>query len=133
MVKMKRGDLIIIGIVLVLAGSIYGLKWFNARNEHYDQGELVAKITVNGKAYKTVNLSKDEQVIDIQTTYGHNTLKVFNYGIQMVFADCPRKISLQMGFISKPHQQIICIPNRVMVEVSNPAHSESDDELDAII
>lgn len=123
----------IIGIVLFIVGLIYGVKWFDSRNDTYVQGQLVAQITVDGRTYKTVNLTKEEQIIDIQTKYGHDTLKVFDYGIQMIFSDCPKKIALQMGFISKPHQQIICIPNRVMVEVLNPGGNKNADELDAVI
>ncbi|KGE17052.1 hypothetical protein PWYN_20555 [Paenibacillus wynnii] len=130
---MKLGDFMIIGAVLLIVGLIYGIKWLDTRNEEYIVGQLAAQITVNGKPYKTVNLAKEEQVIEIHTKYGHNTLKVFDYGIQMVFADCPNKISMQMGFKSRPHQQIICIPNRVLVEVINPSGSHDEDELDAVI
>jgi len=132
--KMKRGDFIIILLVLLAAGAIYGVKWFNTSNENYQQGELKALITVDGREYKTVTLTKEEQVIDIQTKFGHNTLKVFDYGIQMTYSDAPLRIALDMGFISRPKQQIICIPARLMVEVFNPDKSAHDeDELDAII
>lgn len=134
MQKMKRGDFIIIALVLLLAGSIYGVKWFNNHNENYEQGDLLAVISVNGKEYKTVTLTEEEQIIDIKTKFGHNTLKVFDYGIQMTYSDAPLRIALEMGFISRPKQQIICIPARIMVEVVNPNKSLTDeDELDAII
>mgnify|MGYP001283821167 CR=1 FL=1 len=134
MQKIKRGDLYIILLVLLAAASIYGVKLYKNHNEHYQQGDLQAIITVNGKEYKTVSLTKEEQIIDIKTKFGHNTLKVFNYGIQMTYSDAPLRIALEMGFISKPKQQIICIPARIMVEVFNPNKSADDeDELDAII
>ncbi len=134
MLKMKRGDFIIIILALLTAGSIYGVEWINSNNEQYQQGELQAIITVDGKEYKTVSLTKEEQIIDIQTKFGHNTLKVFDYGIQMTYSDAPLRIALEMGFISRPKQQIICIPARIMVEVFNPNKSVNDeDELDAII
>jgi hypothetical protein len=39
-----------------------------------------------------------------------------------------------MGFISRPKQQIICIPARILVEVFNPNTSvDDDDALDAVI
>lgn len=134
MQTMKRGDFLLILIVLLAAGSIYGYRWFQNHNEHYAQGDLKAVITVNGKEYQTVTLTKEEQVIDIRTRYGHNTLKVYDYGIQMTFSDAPLPIALDMGFISKPKQQIICIPARLLVEIINPASSiDDDDALDAVI
>ncbi|KTD85569.1 hypothetical protein UQ64_18890 [Paenibacillus etheri] len=134
MLKMKRGDFVIIFLALFAAGLIYGIKWWDTHNEQYQQGDLKAIITVDGKEYKTVSLTKEEQIIDIQTKFGHNTLKVFDYGIQMTYSDAPLRIALEMGFISRPKQQIICIPARIMVEVFNPNRSVNDeDELDAII
>ncbi|WP_379143225.1 NusG domain II-containing protein [Paenibacillus sp. sgz500992] len=131
---MKRGDFVIIVLVLLVAGSIYGVKWMNNRNEHYVQGDLKAVITVNGKEYKTVSLTKEEQIIEMKTKFGHNILKVYDYGIQMTYSDAPLPIALEMGFISRPRQQIICIPARLMVEVVNPDRSiDDDDELDAVI
>ncbi|KUP23461.1 NusG domain II-containing protein [Paenibacillus sp. DMB5] len=131
---MKRGDFILIVLVLLLAGGIYGVKWLDVRGEHYEQGDLQAVITINGKAYQTVKLTKEEQTIDIQTKFGHNILKIYDYGIQMTYSDAPLPIALDMGFISRPKQQIICIPARLMVEVVNPdASIDNDEELDAVI
>ncbi|MDT3424844.1 hypothetical protein J2Z22_000356 [Paenibacillus forsythiae] len=130
---MKRGDLYIILLGLLIAASIYGIKWLQMDHSAYQPGELMARITVNGKLYKNVALTKDVQIIDIRTEFGHNTLKAFDYGIQMIYSDAPKRIALDMGFISKPYQQIICIPTRVYVEVFNPRKPPSGDELDAVI
>ncbi|MHA6529747.1 NusG domain II-containing protein [Paenibacillus sp. BAC0078] len=130
---MKRGDFILILLVLLVAGSIYGVKWYNNHDEQYVQGNLKAVITVNGKEFKTVNLTKEEQTIHVKTKFGHNILKVYDYGIQMTYSDAPLPIALNMGFISRPKQQIICVPARLMVEVFNPLPSGGDDELDAVI
>ncbi|NQX49840.1 NusG domain II-containing protein [Paenibacillus tritici] len=131
---MKRGDFIMILAVLLAAGTIYGYKWVSNSKEQYSQGELKARITVNGELYQTVQLTKKEQLIDIRTRYGHNTLKVYDYGIQMIYSDAPLTIALDMGFISRPKQQIICIPARLLVEIFNPDSSmDDDDALDAVI
>lgn len=131
---MKFGDCILILLILLAAGSIYGVKMYKNHNEHYRQEDLIAVITINGKEYKTVTLTKEEQVIDIRTEFGHNTLRIYNFGIQMTYSDAPLPIALQMGVISRPRQQIICIPARLMVEVVHPDKSQdSGEELDAII
>ncbi|AHV97525.1 NusG domain II-containing protein [Paenibacillus sabinae] len=130
---MKRGDLYIILLGLLIAGAIYGFKWLQMDHSPYQPGELMARITVNGKLYKNVPLTDKEQIIDIKTSFGHNTLKVFDYGIQMIYSDAPKRIALDMGFISKPYQQIICIPTRVYVEVFNPHQQPSKDDLDAVV
>ncbi|MDQ0193787.1 hypothetical protein [Paenibacillus wynnii] len=35
MLRMKRGDFIIIAIVLLLSSSIYGVKWFKIRSDGF--------------------------------------------------------------------------------------------------
>ncbi|WP_018753008.1 NusG domain II-containing protein [Paenibacillus sanguinis] len=134
MLKLKRGDVLLM-IVLVLAGSIWlGFRQEMESRQTYDPATLSAEIQVDGELYRSVPLDEGEQTIDIATSYGRNTLKVFDEGIQMVFADCPKKISMQMGFISRPNETIICVPNRVYVQIVQSGEPVSDEEaVDAFI
>ncbi|ANA82758.1 hypothetical protein PVOR_20209 [Paenibacillus vortex V453] len=132
MAKVKRGDIILFTMILII-GSVTVLQWWSHQHVAYEQGQLQALITVNGKEYETVPLIGDERVIDIKTKYGHNTLKVYDYGIQMIYSDAPKSIALDMGFISKPYQQIICVPTRVVVEVLVPETEQGESDLDAVV
>lgn len=122
-------------VFLVVLGSVWLLlrQAFESR-ETYDPAALRAEIQVDGNSYRSVSLGGGEETIEVRTAYGENTLKVFNGGIQMVYADCPKKISMQMGFISRPGETIICVPNRVYVEiVRSGAASPDEDGVDAFI
>lgn len=132
MSRIRRGDMILFAIILILV-SFTGLQWWKHSHVEYQQGQLQALITVNGKEYETVPLNGDERIIDIKTKFGHNTLKVYDYGIQMIYSDAPKRIALDMGFISEPYQQIICVPTRVVVEVLVPEHERNESELDAVV
>ncbi|RAR43200.1 hypothetical protein DP091_14785 [Paenibacillus sp. MDMC362] len=132
MSRIRRGDMILFALILIL-GSFTGMQWWKHSHADYQQGELKALITVNGKEYETVPLTADERIIDIKTKFGHNTLKVYNYGVQMIYSDAPKRIALDMGFISEPYQQIICVPTRVMVEVLVPDREQRETELDAVV
>ncbi|MGG0821722.1 NusG domain II-containing protein [Paenibacillus turicensis] len=134
MIKLKIGDIIVIGVILLIAGG-----WI--AYQHWEQNsvdtatKLSAVITVDGKEYEKVSLKQDVQKeIEIQTDYGHNILKIYDHGIQMVYSDCPKKISMKMGFISKPSQVIICLPNRVFVEIVEDKPSlEEEHQIDGYI
>ncbi|OWR28718.1 hypothetical protein CDO73_17625 [Saccharibacillus sp. O23] len=129
--KVGRADLFLIASIMVLAAGVMGWQqWREARIANAGE-TLVAVITVNGEEYRRVPLDGSEQVIDIRTEFGHNTLKAYDRGIRMTYSDAPKSIALDMGFISRPYQQIVCVPTRVQVEVLPPENEE--DGLDAVV
>ncbi|GGA45515.1 NusG domain II-containing protein [Paenibacillus physcomitrellae] len=140
MLKIRKADWLLIAIVLLAVAGYFGGKALFERADAYAAGKLEARITVNGELYKQVPLTQEEQVIDMRTKYGHNVLKVYDNGIRMTVSDAPLPIALKMGFISKPGERIICVPNRVLVEIvsagSEQPGSETDplkDGLDAVV
>jgi hypothetical protein len=42
-------------------------------------------------------------------------------------ADCPDKLCVKDGMISKPGQSLVCLPNKVVVEVKGVRDTETDD------
>ena len=44
----------------------------------------------------------------------------------MTEADCPDKLCVHQKPVSKNHESIICLPNKVIVEVDSSANSEFD-------
>lgn len=127
---MKRGDIVIISIVLVIALAFAGMQWLT-RDGDIGEGDLkVAHITVDGQPFRTVKLTKEEQTIEINTDHGTNILKIHDYGVEMYEADCPDQICLGFGFITMPKQTIVCLPHRVLVEI---AGSAGEDVIDGIV
>lgn len=129
---MKRADVLLISIVLIAALAFIVPRWLSNDTDKAGPGNnLVANITVDGKLYKTVKLTKEEQTIDIRTERGYNILKVYDYGIEMYDADCPDKVCLGFGHITRPKQTIVCLPHRVLVEIAGGVSGE--DGIDAYV
>ncbi|MGO0916151.1 NusG domain II-containing protein, partial [Clostridioides difficile] len=42
--------------------------------------------------------------------------KIHDKGVEIVDASCPDKVCVHTGFINKPSQSIVCIPNRVSIK-----------------
>lgn len=133
MLKLKKADWILVIVILLVVGGYFGGKSLFDKTATYAAGSLEARITVNGKLYKQVPLTKQVQTIDMKTEYGTNTLKVFDNGIQMTESSAPRRIALDMGFISKPGERIICVPNRVLVEIVGGKEEKTPDGIDATV
>jgi hypothetical protein len=126
---MKRGDIILIAVILIAAIAFIVPKFIGDKDNTTSENKTYAKITVDGKAVKTVELTGETQEIPIDSEFGHNVLKVHNHGIEMKEADCPDDVCFTFGFVTKPGDTIVCLPNRLLVEIVSD--SAQGAELDA--
>jgi hypothetical protein len=126
----KKWDLIIIALLILLSfipEVIFGAITGRAHGNTY------AEITIEGKFYKKIPLSdhRGEYQFKIQTKYGYNIVEVKNQFIAVIDADCKDKIDVKTGFISKPGQNIVCLPHKLMIEVKNSDSKNNDDIIPA--
>ena len=128
MLKKRKKDLIfifsilIVAVFLLLIQRVYG----NAQGE----ADMV-KITVDQKLYGTYDLNKN-QTITIQNDSGINAIQIQNKKVWMEEADCPDGYCKEQGHISKNKQTIVCLPHRLVVEVSNDSEKSDPDSIDII-
>lgn len=111
---MKRGD---IGIALVLLVAVAGFGLWKLADDGDNAKAGYARIEVNGQHYDTVALTEAPSEIEIRTERGYNLLRISREGIEMVEADCPDQLCLGFGHVHDVHDTIVCLPNRVLVEV----------------
>ena len=121
---MRRGDIWLVAVLLVI-GAALAVPLLLPGEQPSEDDRVYAKITVAGEPFRTIELTGDtEDTILIETARGRNTLHIHDGGIEMHEADCPDQLCLSFGHIRKPGQQIVCLPNRVIVEIiGGPAGS----------
>ncbi|MNJ75300.1 hypothetical protein D3C77_723710 [compost metagenome] len=78
-----------------------------------------------------MELTEEEQIIEIETEDGLNILKVHDYGIEMIEADCPDQLCLTFGFVKRNGGTIVCLPHKMIVEIEGD--SGEGDDVDAIV
>lgn len=121
-VKMKRNDFILIGIILVIA--VVALVYMNIVKVTGDK--VIVK--VDGKVYKELPLDKDTS-LEIEGVNGGTNLLVIKDGqADMVDASCPDKLCIHQKNILKTGETIICLPNKVIIEIQ----SDKESDLDAV-
>lgn len=83
-----------------------------------EAGERVV-ITVDGEDYAGYDFAdiKGTKTVEINTKFGSNTVKIDSNSVRVVEADCPDKLDVKAGKISKTNQMIVCLPNRIMIEI----------------
>lgn len=116
--ELKKKDIFLIGIILVAALFAFVLhEVIGAKSA----GSVTVK--VNGTIEGVYSLGEDQ---DIEINGGTNQLVIRNGKAKMKEADCPDKLCVHQKAISKNHESIICLPNKVVVEVDSSENSEFD-------
>lgn len=120
---LRKSDIILIAVLAVVSVFTAWYAW-NAGS-----GGTTVRVQADGKVYGTYDLSKD-QVIDIDTSLGHNQLTIKDGKAYMSEASCPDKYCMNQykssGGIDESNETIICLPNKVIVSVEGEDGSDSD-------
>lgn len=82
------------------------------------EGERVV-ITVDKNEYASYNFSDvDKEItLKINTEFGSNTVVIDKNSVRVTEADCPDKLDVKAGSINQTNQMIVCLPNRLMIEI----------------
>lgn len=119
--KISKIDIIIIGTIVVAGILLYFGIIFTKSN-----GNTVV-IYVDGKEYAEYPLEKDGKYI-IDRGGVKNVVVIEDGTVKMESASCDNQICVKHKWISKDGESIICLPNKVVVEV----RSEKNNAIDSV-
>lgn len=132
--NLKFGDLLLIGLLVLI--SFIPVAVFASENSFDGSGEFIAVITQDGEVLQEFVLSDDGESEEYiyQNELGHfNHIVRKGTEITMIDSNCPDRICLTQGPISRPGQTIICLPYKVMIEVvAGNGVSGADLPIDAV-
>lgn len=111
---MKKGDtLLILLLVILIAGGYLYIN--NLKGDHTS-----AFILQNGKLIHEIELSSLEEPWEIRIedgAGGYNIVRAEQGRIRVIEANCPEQVDVLQGWISEPHQSIVCLPHRLVIEI----------------
>lgn len=114
---MKKNDVILAVIVLIVAAA--GLLLYMNLGK---QTAGTVTVTVDGEVFGTYSLENDQGI----QIYDTNYLVIKDGQADMVEADCPDQICVEHKAVSKNKESIVCLPNKVIVEVVGGEEAELD-------
>ncbi len=109
-------------IILTAALFVMALNYFTSENGNY------VEISVNGNVVNKLPLSKNATFKINGYDGGQNTIIIQDGFCYVNEADCPDKLCIKQGKISKSGESIICLPHRVVATVIN----ENENKVDTI-
>jgi hypothetical protein len=123
--KLKKLDYVIIVVLALFTITSFVGTLLNSNRKY---NEKYVKIEVDGKLYDTYTLINHEETIKIKTKLGENLIQIKDGKVHVLDADCPDKVCIKDGYISEPGQILVCLPNKVVVEVKGKITNQEIDD-----
>jgi hypothetical protein len=121
--KLKPLDIVVIVVLVIVTLGSSAAAFINS-NKAYNNKYV--EIEVKGKLYKKLPLdNSSNERIQIDTDLGSNIVEISNGKVKILDADCPDKICIQDGSISKPGAILVCLPHKVVINIKGQ-NSETD-------
>ena len=122
---MTRGDKLLIVFVLVL--TILSLGFI--KKQALSNDSKYVSVQVDGEEIKKIIYDKKiiGNTIAIESEYGYNLLEIGDERVRIIEASCPDKIDVKQGYISNIGEMIVCVPNKLVVEIKGVAAGEEID------
>ena len=106
--KKLLADIILVGVLLIVSLSVFLIMSFTK-----EQGSI-AVVSVDGKKVAEYSLLVDGEY---SLNGGTNILIIKNGKAFISYASCPDGLCKNQGQISMAGEQIVCLPNKVMIEI----------------
>ncbi|MDO4295791.1 MAG: NusG domain II-containing protein [bacterium] len=108
----KKADLLLIGVLLLVALSAFGI-----RSYVYHSPAARVEITVDGELYASLDLHQNFEGDIPSADGGNNHLIIHDGTVHISDANCPNQDCVRQGSISQNGEQLVCLPHKVSVQI----------------
>lgn len=129
MIIIKRNIICAIIFVLILITSIVAVLAIN--NNAKNQDEKIARIYQDKKLIYTIDLNSVKETYRLTIDgedKSENIVEVRNGSIGIIEASCTDHICIDTGFIDNSSVPVVCLPNKIIIEISD----NTDNSIDAV-
>ncbi len=107
----KKHDVILISAIIFIAIAFF------VAFKYLGKSGKTAVISVDGNVVKSVNLAEKNHGYTLSVVDGI-VIEVNNGKIRVRSSDCPDKICVNTGYISKTDEKIVCLPKKLIIEIT---------------
>ncbi|MFQ5707152.1 MAG: NusG domain II-containing protein [bacterium] len=116
---LTRGDKLLIGLLLLTGlGSSFLFHFFSSQGQ-------TATIMVQNRLLLRKNLSEN-RVFKIRGAMGQTTIEISDSAIRVLDSDCPQKLCVHQGKISRTGEVVVCVPNKITIWIEGSRKNKFD-------
>ena len=112
----RRKKLNVVAVLVIAAVALAAVAATNALGSAVDARTAVIQ-DADGNTF-TMPLSQDD-VLTVASSAGTNVIEVQAGKVRVSEADCPNQDCVEQGWISKAGQQIVCLPHKLVVNITD--------------
>lgn len=124
---MKKNDLIMASAMFFIA-----LVWFFTTKLYAKDGDVICVFRDNVLLEK--HMLSEDATYGIRDSSGNDTeimrIEIKDGKAHVLYSDCPDKLCVHQKSISKDKETIVCLPNRVVIEIEGDS---GNTDLDAVV
>ena len=125
--KMRVSDVILIIVILIFSLFLYFIYYEYGKNK---EGKQVV-ITLNGKEYGRYSLNENK-IFEVKSN-GFNKIEIKDGKVYVIDANCPDKYCINHDGISKKGESIVCLPHKLVVEISDDEIDSKSNDIDVVV
>ncbi len=112
---MRKGDKFLTSILLICALFVAG-QYVYSHSSGIIKKEVV--IRSDGKVIKKVTLSNTTKMaLTVRSKEGFLIVQIKDEKARVIKSTCPDKLCIKQGWIDKPGESIVCLPNRISITI----------------
>ena len=112
----RRMKFNVVAVLVIAAVALAVAAAANALGSAVDARTAVIQ-DADGNTF-TMSLSQDD-VLTVASSAGTNVIEVQAGKVRVSEADCPNQDCVEQGWISKAGQQIVCLPHKLVVNITD--------------
>ena len=117
---LRPGDAVIYAVLILLCAALFALPLLQSSDDR-----LTAQIVLDGDVIETVDLSA-LQGEETRTVHGCEIV-LSNGGVRVTAADCPDRLCVKTGAITRAGEAVACVLNRVVVSLKRAGGKDAVD------
>ena len=121
---MRKNDVILICVILIAGLLSFG--GFHLYQMTKTKADSLVRVTVDGAVYGEYPLSEDTEVVIEDGDGSFNKLVIKAGYADITEADCPDRICVNHLHVHYTGETIVCLPNKVVVEIVGGEENEID-------
>ena len=125
LLRRRRRDILLILLPLLLAAALWAALRLGGRT-----GGSVT-VRANGAVVAVLPLDRDDRFL-WEGEQGTNLLVIENGTVRMEDADCPDRLCVHQGAVSREGESIVCLPHKLTATVTGGSPAAGEDAVDAV-